>query len=144
MDNGKITQLDINRIIDYGRNTLHREHHVPQNTQPTTPHPIPFPLPPPHHPNNQSEMVLFAMQSHTKNYGPDGTGSDIKWCVPKQQGYLVFDLMYPRFISRVELDYFNGPSGAGRMHDHWVKAQYSLDRNRWTQLYVSCIFSYYI
>lgn len=80
------------------------------------------------------------MQSHTKNYGPQGSGSDIKWCVGKQNNYIVFDLVYRRFISRIEMDLFDGPKGAGRLHRRWFNVHYSLDRNKWVAFYVSVIF----
>ncbi|XP_073230078.1 uncharacterized protein [Porites lutea] len=70
----------------------------------------------------------------TRNYGKWGLGSEMKWCVaknrPKDSGWLEFDLLYPRFISRIVVTLTSVPEKEEQDMD-FSQIYVSLDGREW-------------
>ena len=83
------------------------------------------------------------MQASTRNYGKWGVGSEMKWCVaknrPKDSGWLEFDLLYPRFISRIVVTLTSVPDKKEQDVD-FSQIYVSLDGREWKSFGVSYFF----
>ena len=83
------------------------------------------------------------MQASTRNYGKWGLGSEMKWCVaknrPKDSGWLEFDLLYPRFISRIVVTLTSVPD-KGEQEMDFSQIYVSLDGREWKSFGVSYFF----
>ena len=83
------------------------------------------------------------MQASTRNYGKWGVGSEMKWCVaknrPKDSGWLEFDLLYPRFISRIVVTLTSVPDKKEQDMD-FSQIYVSLDGREWKSFGVSYFF----
>ena len=83
------------------------------------------------------------MQVSTRNYGKWGVGSEMKWCLakkrPKDSGWLEFDLLYPRFISRIVVTLTSVPEGQEQDMD-FSQIYVSLDGKEWKSFGVSYFF----
>ena len=83
------------------------------------------------------------MQDSTRNYGKWGVGSEMKWCVaknrPKDSGWLEFDLLYPRFISRIVVTLTSVPDKKEQDVD-FSQIYVSLDGREWKSFGVSYFF----
>ena len=83
------------------------------------------------------------MQASTRNYGKWGLGSEMKWCVaknrPKDSGWLEFDLLYPRFISRIVVTLTSVPDKEEQDMD-FSQIYVSLDGREWKSFGVSYFF----
>ena len=83
------------------------------------------------------------MQASTRNYGKWGVGSEMKWCVaknrPKDSGWLEFDLLYPRFISRIVVTLTSVPD-KGEQDMDFSHIYVSLEGREWKSFGVSYFF----
>ena len=83
------------------------------------------------------------MQASTRNYGKWGVGSEMKWCVaknrPKDSGWLEFDLLYPRFISRIVVTLTSVPD-KGEQDMDFSQIYVSLEGREWKSFGVSYFF----
>ncbi|KAJ7390137.1 hypothetical protein OS493_027175 [Desmophyllum pertusum] len=79
-------------------------------------------------------------RKYTKNYGHRGLGSELKWCVdmtkPRDPPWLEFDLLYRRFISRVEVTIFYGKDEKYSYYLDARSVRFSLDKVMWNGLHV--------
>ena len=77
-------------------------------------------------------------------YGKDGTGSEVKWCLARHQSmdppWLEFDLLYRRFISRIEGTLFDAARGTRPQNLDTSSVRFSEDGNVWIGYLVSAVF----